>query len=101
MQPELDCDCVNGKTNPEGDTEELPRFEMCPSAGSEKNTHHRPGGSDAEQYPNSPRHPAPLQQMLAFAQTPIGTRQRKQEQAIEEKHCGAFYPPANRVGAHG
>src|SRR5260370_5417781 len=47
MQPELYCDCVNGKANPKCDAEELPRFKTSPLTCSEKNTHHRPCCSDA------------------------------------------------------
>src|SRR6266481_6440000 len=65
-QPEFYCDCVNGKANPKSD--------------------HRPRCSDAEQYCNCPRHPAPLQKMLDAAHIYVGARQRKQEQAVEEKH---------------
>ncbi len=101
MKPKFYRDGVNGKANPECDTEELPRFKMCPSAGREKNAHYRPSCSNAEQYSNRARHPAPFQQILAGVHVSIGARQRKQKQTIEEEHCGAFHPSANRICAHG
>src|ERR1700733_16319827 len=93
MQPEFYCDRVHRETNPERDAEELPRFQMCPRAGSEEYTHHRPGGSNAEQYSDRARHPPPLQQMLACAHVLVSTRKRQHEQAVEEKYCRSLHPP--------
>src|ERR1700731_4081843 len=101
MQPEFYCNGVDGKANPKCDAEELPRFKVGQSTGSEKNAHHRPRCSDAEQYSNGPRHPTAFQQVLAAAHISEGTRQRKQEHSIEEKHFRALYLSANCIGVHG
>src|SRR5580698_10085428 len=101
MQPELCCDGVDREPNPERDTEELPRFQMCERAGGEKYTHHWPRRSDTEQYSDCPSHPPSLQQRFACAHVPIGARQGKEKETVEEKYCGPLHPSANGIGTHG
>ena len=61
-KPELNGDSVDGKSDPEGDAEELAGCEVSETAGGEENSHHGTRSGDAKQDDDGSQQPAPFQQ---------------------------------------
>ena len=64
-KPELDSDRVDGKSDPEGNAEELRRLEMRETTSGKEHAHHRASSSDAQEHCNGARHPAQLERGIS------------------------------------
>ncbi len=74
---------------------------MRPSAGCEKDTHHRASRRDTQKNANRPSEPSHFLERLAGPRIPIGPSHGKQEDTIKKQHSGTFHPSPKSGYAHG
>ena len=105
-EPPLDDECVDRKSNPEGEAEELVRGEMGEPGGGEEYAHDWARGGDSQQYDDGAQHPAAgAEQMVRRRRTLTVEKpcadEAEEEQGVEEQNGGSLDPAADGEGAHG